>query len=1076
MQITTTGGDLVPSGDTFANETDYDYGLPFRLGSYDPFGGIYRGDLTLQVYWDDNADKLARFQNILDQSDYILIPTNHQYAQITRVPERYPLSTVYYRDLLGCPADKDIIWCYRNATPGKFHGSLGFDLVAVFTSYPNLGPLQINDQGAEEAFTFYDHPKVMIFKKNADYDPAKLQAILGAVDISTAVHLTPGQVNNYKTLMLTSNQLAIQQAGGTWSQLFNWNDLQNKYPVLGLVVWYVVIFLLGLLAYPLVRAALPGLPDHGYPLARIAGLLLWAWFAWMAGSLGLTYSRLIIALALGLVVLIGGLLAYRQRTELIQEWREKRKYFLIVEGLFLVLFLLDLGIRLGNPDLWHPAKGGERPMDFAYFNAILKSTTFPPYDPWFAGGYINYYYYGYVIVGTPVKLLGIVPSIAFNFILPTLFAMLGVGAFSVGWNLLDRGQPGSEISTAEEDESLLEMSTDKEDKSPWRTFFRQKALWAGLAATIAVLLLGNLGIIRLYFDGFQRLAAPGGIITNAGFFQHIGWAVEGFYRAITGTPLPYGPGDWYWFPSRALPDSSGGPITEFPLFTFLYSDLHAHMIAYPLTVLAIAWSLSILLGRAKWKSLLEVGLTFFLGGLVIGSLKPTNTWDIYTYLILAALAVVYTFWRYLDVDRIHVSLADWAKRALLTVGAVAVLVILSIGLYQPFNHSFYQAYNSIQAWKDGRSDLLSYLVHWGVFLFFVVSWLIWETHEWLASTPVSSLAKLKPYREIIWGAVVLFFGILVLQQIWVMSPGNGGFKGITILWLVMPLAAWAGVLILRPGQSDAKRMVLFMIGTSLFLTMFVEMFVVSGDVGRMNTVFKFYLQAWIMLGLSSGAGFVWLMQDVRKWLPGWQVGWKIAAGVMVAGAALFLLVAGPDKIRDRMAANAPHTLDSMTYMKYSQYAEYGQTFNLSEDYNAIRWMQENVQGSPVIVEAPSAGVQYTWLNRFSIYTGLPDVVGWQWHQQQQRVSQNQEIIDRGVTEDAFYSTTDINAARAFLQKYNVRYIIVGQLERAKYAPGAPGGAVPAGDPDGLAKFDQYNGVFWKEVYHQGNTVIYQVLP
>ena len=61
-------------------------------------------------------------------------------------------------------------------------------------------------------------------------------------------------------------------------------------------------------------------------------------------------------------------------------------------------------------------------MDFSYFNAVLKSTTFPPYDPWFAGGYINYYYYGFVLVGMPVKLLGIIPTLAYNLILPTLFA------------------------------------------------------------------------------------------------------------------------------------------------------------------------------------------------------------------------------------------------------------------------------------------------------------------------------------------------------------------------------------------------------------------------------------------------------------------------------------------------------------------------------------------------------------------------------------------------------------------------------------------------------------------------------
>ena len=171
---------------------------------------------------------------------------------------------------------------------------------------------------------------------------------------------------------------------------------------------------------------MPGLADKGYPLSRALGLVLFGYLAWIGGSLGIPYTRLTIAIVFGLIVLAGGLLAYYQRDELREEWETKRKYFLMIEGLFLAFFLIDLVIRLGNPDLWHPAKGGERPMDFSYFNAIIKSTSFPPYDPWFAGGYINYYYYGFVLVATPVKLLGIVPSIAYNFILPTLFAMVGI--------------------------------------------------------------------------------------------------------------------------------------------------------------------------------------------------------------------------------------------------------------------------------------------------------------------------------------------------------------------------------------------------------------------------------------------------------------------------------------------------------------------------------------------------------------------------------------------------------------------------------------------------------------------------
>ncbi len=142
LNLAVDSGVLTLSGSAVSNETDYDYGLPFRVDGYDAFGGIYSGDLTQQVYWDDNADKLNRFIDILNRTDYIFIPTNHQYAQITRLPERYPLMTYYYRELMGCPQDADIIKCYHEAKPGDYQGRLGFDLVAVFDTYPKLGELR----------------------------------------------------------------------------------------------------------------------------------------------------------------------------------------------------------------------------------------------------------------------------------------------------------------------------------------------------------------------------------------------------------------------------------------------------------------------------------------------------------------------------------------------------------------------------------------------------------------------------------------------------------------------------------------------------------------------------------------------------------------------------------------------------------------------------------------------------------------------------------------------------------------------------------------------------------------------
>ena len=303
-------------------------------------------------------------------------------------------------------------------------------------------------------------------------------------------------------------------------------------------------------------------------------MLLWAWLAWLAASVGLTYSRLTIGISLAIVVLLGLWQAWRQREELLQEFRLRWKYFLLVEGLFLGFFLVDLFIRLGNPDLWHPYKGGERPMDFAFFNAILKSSTFPPYDPWFAGGYINYYYFGYVIVGTPVKLLGIIPSIAYNFILPTLFACLAMGAFSVGWNILN---------------GIKAVKTQDGEGTPGKIF--GLPFIGGISASSAMVLLGNLGIIHMLEQGFQRVAAPQGVVESAGALLRFWWTIKGFFMVVGGANLPYAAGDWYWFASRIFPPGYSD-FYEFPVFTFIYSDLHAHMIALMLTVLVISWTLS----------------------------------------------------------------------------------------------------------------------------------------------------------------------------------------------------------------------------------------------------------------------------------------------------------------------------------------------------------------------------------------------------------------------------------------------------------------------------------------------------
>ncbi len=496
-------GALALYGSKQANESSWDDALPVSLDGYNPYDyaqGVYRSDLNFEMYWDDNADKLKRFLSILDQADYIFISSNRQWGTTTRLPERYPLTSTYYRQLLGCPAEKEITWCYSVAQPGEFQGRLGYELAAVFQSDPNLGSLRFNTQFAEEAFTVYDAPKVLIFKKTAAYNPDQVRSILSAVDLSTIMHVTPRKAGTYPAnLMLPASRLAVQEAGGTWAELFHPDALYNRFPGLAAVFWYLVIALLGWVVYPFTRLALHGLPDRGYPLSRLVGMLLLAYLVWLLGSASIPFRSLTISIVFAGLLLANLGLAYTQRKVLRNELRERWKYILMIELLFLAFFLLFLLVRLGNPDLWHPYKGGEKPMDFSYFNAVLKSTTFPPYNPWFAGSYINYYYYGFVIFGVPVKWLGIVPAVAYNLILPTTFTLLALGAFSVGWNLLAASRPRL---VSRPGVPVFEDNSIFERKGPF---------FAGLGAALAIVFLGNLGYSA---HDLARGAAVGGHAGN----------------------------------------------------------------------------------------------------------------------------------------------------------------------------------------------------------------------------------------------------------------------------------------------------------------------------------------------------------------------------------------------------------------------------------------------------------------------------------------------------------------------------------------------------------------------------------
>jgi uncharacterized membrane protein len=322
----------------------------------------------------------------------------------------------------------------------------------------------------------------------------------------------------------------------------------------------------------------------------------------------------------------------------------------------------------------------------------------------------------------------------------------------------------------------------------------------------------------------------------------------------------------------------------------------------------------------------------------------------------------------------------------------------------------------------------------------------------MKTTPQSALRSLEPHATWLYAGLILFLISLVIFLI----------LGVVAALVVVPIGVWAVILMFRPNQSDGRRFLLLLIGTAATLTLVVELIYLPGDIGRMNTVFKFYLQAWIMFSLSAGVCLGWIIKSFKYWNQRLAFFWQVVFFILVVSGALFTVMGTADKIRDRMAVNAPHGLDGMAFMTEAVYYDLGMEMQLIQDYHAIRWLQENVSGSPVILEGQA--YEYRWGNRYTIYTGLPGVVGWNWHQRQQRaVLRNNIVQERVDAVNAFYTTTVQNEVQDFIEEYDISYIILGQLERIFY-PGP-----------GLEKFARFEGMLWEEVYRYEDTIIYRVL-
>lgn len=1040
----------IPPGAALTSET-WDDPLPLNLDgrSSQQYIGV-----TMHPYHEDDPEKYTgnvqqdgtRNTGLFDQlemADYVILSSNRVYDSTSRLPMRFPALTRYYHYL--------------------FNGELGFDLVADIHSYPSLFGIDIPDQSSEEAFTVYDHPRVLIFKKNASFSRERAERLItDGMTWGEVYKMRVAKVADMPTaLRFTPSTWSLVQQAGTWSELFNPQSLSNKLPWLS---WLLMLELLGMVTFALLFRLFPKLPDRGYSLSKTLGLLIVAFSAWFLASYRWINFGPGTLWLLSLVLALVGVLSLRGHFASFKAFiAARRKSLLAAEVLFLVAFFGFLLIRALNPDLWHPARGGEKPMDLAFFNAILKSESFPPYDPWYAGGFINYYYFGFVLVATLTHLTGIVPSVAYNLAIPTIFALTALGAWGAAFNLI-----ASRRAPVHVDASRPAPTPSRR----WRAFER-RAIISGIAAAIFVVLAGNLANALWMLPG-----SSGGLDPNEP--AHCDLSSYAAKQECKGRK------EWaFWDATRIVSmalSKSGqydGTINEFPYFTFLYGDLHAHMIALALAVTALGLMVALFRGRSQqhaglWQQLGAQLPALALLALTTGALRATNTWDFPAYAGLSILTLFFIAWRYWRRG------TSWKQATLLFVLGAAIYWLLGSLLFWPFLTTFATDYAGFELWKGRHTPLRQYLQTNGVWLFIVCS----------AGLGIFN----QQYRLRLWHwLLVLAAGCFVVAGI---------IEDVPALYMILPIAVavialgvevmgrgeWVPNLQTDPETGEQRKEWLMLepraslstiipslwATSAIWLTLLVELIVSKGDIGRMNTVFKLGMQSWVLFAIAAGIGLVWIWEQVRNKQAGIRVAtvagwvWRGAAAVLIAAAMVFPATATPARLADRYDTSLGMGLDGSAYLK-SPKATWGENnyeFSFAEDAAAIEWLQQNIEGTPIILEAHTEA--YRWGARIANNTGLPTLIGWHHHVRQQRaVAQADYVIDnrRSVVQQ-IYTTPDSLQALSLIQQYGVEYIIVGHLEQALYR-----------DSGGLAKFEQMaqNGQLQRS-FQSGSTTIYRALP
>ena len=637
--------------------------------------------------------------------------------------------------------------------------------------------------------------------------------------------------------------------------------------------------------------------------------------------------------------------------------------------------------------------GTEKPMDVAFLASSMRTIAMPPPDPWFAGEPINYYYLGYLLHGTVGRLAAVPPEIGFNLALATIFSTTVVAAFGVAWNVV-RPSAGRTLAVA-------------------------SAAFAAFAVAIA----GN-------------LYAPWRLLQNAPAAVSAWW-----WDSAIGIG---------WRSSRIVCD---GPridnqcvfpatetINEFPFFSMLLGDLHPHLMALPYSLVAIGLAWNLWQGGARID---PYGAKGFWGRIVIcgavaGALYPLNAWDFPTYLALLAVTV----W------------VGAGSSLRVAAGPVVVLGVSAVAAWAPFLVRY------VPPTSDAAVSGLARLP--GI-----------STISSAVAFHVGERTSLGEYLTIFGGPYVI--GLALLIATWSSAKDDGVpvvsvslvivglatiVPGVILSAPVIPLCgiplALAIALLRRIPLAAPSAFALVLLAFAWSLSIGVELIYIRDAFDdRMNTLFKFYYQAWTLYAVATAVALAVLWRTAR-------IAWQRVA---LATAAIMAVIAG---LAYPVVASYQWTEDFAAWRGLDGLG-YGEA-TAPDEVAAIRWLGEHATPGDVVLEA--AGCSYfpfgrLPFNRVAAFTGVPTVIGWANHERQWRAGQpdlSAAITSRQRDVANIYG----DPSGSLADQYGVQWLFVGDYEIGNWQTECESAGPYAG-----IDTPSFPGPDWEEAFRSGDVRIYR---